>query len=384
MPNGADILITGGYGTVGRRVAADLAPDYPSRVVVAGRSAEKADQLAVALGKGTRGRRVDVGDADSIEAALSGVGLVVSCIDQPEPHLLRAAIGRGLAYSDIAPHLMTRRPTEAMKAEAAQSGARIVLGTGLAPGISSLLARLGADRVGAVEGVEVGVLLSVGDVYGPASRAYLLEEIALPYAVWIEGREMPARPFGGYARVTFPSPLGRRTAYLFPFSDQVFFPNTLGARTALSRLALEPPWLGALLSGLLRLRVTAMLGRRAGAKERVRRLNAWLGRRDEGRDWYGIVVEVEGAQGRVRASLVGRGQATGTAIGAAAVVRALAEGEVSQPGIWLTEEVVGPGSFFKRLAARGLVPTVEGTLEDSHLVGHGKGGSKPRPQKSSG
>src|SRR5215203_1239727 len=218
MSKGTDILITGGYGTVGRRAAADLAPDYPDQVVVAGRSAEKAAQLAAELGHGVRGRRIDVGDPDSVDAALGGVGLVVSCIDQPEPHLLRAAIGRGLAYTDIAPHLMTRRPTEAMKAEAAQSGARIVLGSGLAPGISSLLARQGADRVGAVEKVEVGVLLSVGDTYGPASRAYLLEEITLPYAVWIEGREIPTRPFGAHTRVIFPPPLGKRTAYLFPFS----------------------------------------------------------------------------------------------------------------------------------------------------------------------
>jgi saccharopine dehydrogenase-like NADP-dependent oxidoreductase len=342
MSKGTDILIIGGYGTVGRRVAADLAPDYPDRVVVAGRSDERAARLATELGHGVRARRVDVGDPDSVEAALDGVGLVVSCIDQPEPHLLRAAIGRGLAYTDIAPHLMTRRPTEAMKAEAARTKARIVLGTGLAPCISSLLARLGADRVGAVKKVEVGVLLSVGDTYGPASRAYLLEEISLPYAVWTEGREKPARPFGGHARVTFPAPLGKRTAYLFPFSDQVFFPKTLGARTALSRLALEPPWLGAVLSVLLRLRATAMLGRRAGAKERAQHLNAWLRRRYEGRDWYGIVVEVEGARGRVRSSLVGRGQATGTAICAAAMVRVLAAGGVRQPGIWLAEEVVAP------------------------------------------
>jgi len=182
---------------------------------------------------------------------------------------------------------------------------------------------------------------------------------------------MPARPFGGYARVEFPPPLGRRTAYLFPFFDQVFFPETLGARTALSRLALEPPWLGALLSGLVRLRVTAMLGRRAGAKERVQRLNAWLRRRHEGHDWYGVAVEVEGTRGRLQASLVSRGQAKGTAIGAAAVVRALAGGEVTQLGIWLAEEVVVPKSFFEHLAARGLVPTGEATPEDSHLVGHG-------------
>src|SRR5215204_6166125 len=362
MLKGTDILIIGGYGTVGRRVAADLAPDYSGRVVVAGRSAEKAAQLAAELGHGVRGRRVDVGDLGSVEAALDSVGLVMSCIDQPEPHLLRAAIARGLAYTDIAPHLMTRRPTEAMRAEAVQTGARIVLGTGLAPGISSLLARLGADRVGAVESIKSNVLLSVGDAYGPASREYLMEEIALPYAVRIEDRELPTRPFAASARVNFPPPLGKRKSYLFPFSDQVFFPETLGARTALSRLALEPPWLGALLSVLIRLRVTAILRRRAGSQERVQRLSAWLQHRYEGRDWYGIVVEVQGARGRIRASLVGRGQASGTAIGAAALVRALAEGEVEQPGTWLAEQVVPPEPFFERLAARGLVPMVEAPL----------------------
>jgi len=122
-------MIAGGYGTVGRRVAADLAPDYPDRVVVAGRSDERAAHLAAELGHGVRARRVDVGDPDSVGSALEGVGLVISCIDQPEPHLSRAAIGRGLAYTDIAPHLMTRRPTEAMKTEATRSGSRPSSGT---------------------------------------------------------------------------------------------------------------------------------------------------------------------------------------------------------------------------------------------------------------
>jgi saccharopine dehydrogenase-like NADP-dependent oxidoreductase len=77
---GTDILITGGYGTVGRRIAADLAPDYSGRVVVAGRSAEKAAQLTAELGHGVRSRRVNVGDLGSVEAALESVGLVMSCI----------------------------------------------------------------------------------------------------------------------------------------------------------------------------------------------------------------------------------------------------------------------------------------------------------------
>ena len=45
-----DILIVGGYGTVGQRIAEELAPDYANRVIVAGRSLEKAEQVGAAIG----------------------------------------------------------------------------------------------------------------------------------------------------------------------------------------------------------------------------------------------------------------------------------------------------------------------------------------------
>lgn len=358
-PRGHDILIVGGYGTVGRRIAADLAHDYPGRLVVAGRSLERGAELALALGHGVRAGRTDVDDPVSVDASLDGVGVVVSCIDQREPHLLRAAIAHGLAYTDITPHLMQRRPTEGMRVAAADAGARIVLGAGLAPGISSMLARLAADRVGVVESVTSSVLLSVGDGFGPASRAYIIEEIALPYTVVIGGRRQEARAFAGASLVPFPMPIGPRRAYRFPFSDQVFFPETLGAHTAVSGLALDPPWLGRLMAALTRLGVPSLLRQRARSGARLSRLLAWLQRAYAGRDWYGLVVEVSGVRGTVRASLVGRVQAHATALGAASLARSLIEEEVDQPGIWLAEQIVPVDRFFERLAKRGLEPAVD-------------------------
>jgi saccharopine dehydrogenase-like NADP-dependent oxidoreductase len=357
-----DILIVGGYGVVGQRIAADLAPTAPDRIVVAGRDRERASLAATALGHGVRGRSIDVDNPASIEAALDNVGLVVSCVDQREPHLLRAAIAHGLAYTDITPHLMQRRPTEAMQLEAARTGARIVLGAGLAPGISSMFARLGADRMGDVVRVESNVLFSIGDIFGPASRSYILDEIVLPYTIQVNNEQQSMHAFGTSARVTFPSPLGRRTAYLFPFSDQAFFPQTLGARTALTRLALEPPWLGRALAVLVQLGVPALMRRRKGSGERFNRLVGWLQQRYAGQDWYGLMVEVEGSGGMVRVSLSGHGQADATAIGAAALVRALDSGEVERPGIWLAEQIVPLGPFLDRLAARGLVPLIDRAL----------------------
>jgi hypothetical protein len=107
--------------------------------------------------------------------------------------------------------------------------------------------------------------------------------------------------------------------------------------------------------------------RHAGGRARFNRLVGWLQQRSAGHDWYGLVVEVHGMRGTARVSLSGHGQADVTAIGAAALVRALDEGGVERPGIWFAEQVVPLGPFLDRLAACGLAPVIEG-VPATHLA----------------
>ena len=95
------ILVVGGYGVVGSRIAVHMAPEYPNRVVVAGRSAERAESAAATIGNGARGRARDVTVPSAVATALEDVGLVISCVDQPRRGLLHAAIERGARYTDI-------------------------------------------------------------------------------------------------------------------------------------------------------------------------------------------------------------------------------------------------------------------------------------------
>jgi hypothetical protein len=110
---------------------------------------------------------------------------------------------------------------------------------------------------------------------------------------------------------------------------------------------------------MIRAKIPTMMKNRQGGRERFTKLNAWLKRKYSGLDWVGLVVKVSGPRGSVQVSLVGRGQARGTAIGAALLARALIEGEVDRAGIWFAEQVVPIDPFFKRLAAHGLVPIVK-------------------------
>lgn len=86
------VLIAGGYGVVGKRISAELAPDYSGRIVIAGRNLARAEDAAAAIGYGARGRQLDITDPASISAAPNGVAVAVSC-DQPGRKLLWAAFG---------------------------------------------------------------------------------------------------------------------------------------------------------------------------------------------------------------------------------------------------------------------------------------------------
>jgi hypothetical protein len=245
------------------------------------------------------------------------VGTVLSCVAQREtPHLLLASIANGCGYTDIAPMWMHKYPpTAAMEAEAVKTGARIIFGAGLVPGISSILARMGADRVGPVDSVASTCLLSAGNEYGLNSRDNLREEFGSPFETTINSEKVLVWPFTRPQRVSFAPPIGPLTAYLIPFTDQLYYPKTLGARTAIARLAFLPQWPLPLLSVILPL---------AGRS---------LGKRRSGRQ--------------------------GVAQSALAFLHALTEGEVGQAGIWGEEQIVPVDPFLKRLAVHGLIPTIK-------------------------
>ena len=352
--NNRDILIAGGYGVVGRRIAAELGPDYPGRVIIAGRRQALADKAAAAIGHGVRGRSIDVTVPSSIAAALEGIAVVVSCIDQPGRAMLRAAIERELRYTDITPHLTELgrgAGYEAIDAAARASGARLVLGTGIVPGISNVIVRALADTLGGVDEIETSLLLNAGDVSGPASFDYFLQELAVPFDIHVDGKDHTVRAFSAPRLVEFPPPVGAQLSYLFPFSDQVLYPRTMGIRTAVTRLAIEPGWLSKALSVLARTGISRLLAigaiRHAIARQRKAAPS------DKGAR-FALRVDVRRGQNSRHATLSGQTQANAAAAGAAGVARALIEGDIKEPGAWMPEQVIDPTPFLSRLAAHGL------------------------------
>jgi hypothetical protein len=151
--------------------------------------------------------------------------------------------------------------------------------------------------------------------------------------------------------VDFPEPVGRQPGYLFPFSDQVLYPRTMGAHTVLTRLAIEPRWLARCLAALVR---TGM--HRLFAVEKLRSIVAKSRRDRPSREGarFALRVDVKRSGIARHATLLGQTQADAAAAGAAGVARELIEKRVREPGAWMPEQVIEPAPFLAKLATIGL------------------------------
>jgi saccharopine dehydrogenase-like NADP-dependent oxidoreductase len=242
------------------------------------------------------------------------------------------------------------------------SGARVVLGTGIVPGISNVMVRALADRLGAAEQIRTSLLLSASDTSGPASLDYFAKELTMTLQVHIDGQDIAAHAFTDPALIEFPQPFGGRWAYVFRFSDQGLYPRTMGAKTALTRLSLEPPRLGRLLAVVLRIGAVRLL-----ELDRVRRtLVAHRGKSNgsEHEPQFALRVDVAHGARSASATLAAGAQADAAAIGASSTIRALMEGEVTAPGVWMPEQVIDPTRFFSRLAEHGLRVELSGPVSN--------------------
>lgn len=234
-----DILIVGGYGAVGRVIAAELAEDFPGQVVVAGRSHEKATALAQKFDGKIRPLQLDIFNTDQTAQILDGVALVMICLDLPNTHFVEMCFQQGVHYVDVTASYDYLLQVEALAEMARAGGSTAVLSVGLAPGLTNLLARHAHAQFDELEQLDIHILLGLGEAHGEAAIRWMVENMNTDFTVLEQGDEKRVHSFADGRQTTFLGKLGRRTTYRFSFADQHVLTRTLNIPTVSMRLAFD-------------------------------------------------------------------------------------------------------------------------------------------------
>lgn len=106
-----------------------------------------------------------------------------------------------------------------------EAGRRAIIGVGLAPGLSTLLARAVHDPE-KPEPITINGILDTRDEHGPGSAAFTIGKIGADFADPTSGA--PVRNFTGLQRPNLPAGFGKRIVARADFPDQHILSRDLG------------------------------------------------------------------------------------------------------------------------------------------------------------
>ena len=359
-----------GAGAMGAVAARLLARHPDARPLILDADDRRAARVAELVGGESAGADVT---GPELAERLTGIGVVLACLPY---HLnltvMEAALAAGCHYADLGGLYHTTLRQLELDDRFRAAGLAAVLGIGSAPGISNLLARAGADRLDAVERIDLlnGSIEEAGAFGVPYAPGTILDEFTAPAMIFEDGelREVPAA--SGAIRYRFPDPIGEMEAVYTLHSEIATLPRTIaGVREVRWRLALPT----AVAEGFRMLvdiglasedPVATSAGPVAPREvllEVLRRLPAPEGPPS---DHEVTIAEVEGARGGRGALFTGTATfrpppegvsagAFGTALPIAVAARWLAEGRV-EPGVRPPETALPADEFLADLAREGI------------------------------
>jgi saccharopine dehydrogenase-like NADP-dependent oxidoreductase len=368
------ILVLGGAGAMGTVTVRDLAesPEV-TEVIIGDLSVEKANKLKSSIGsEKVSVKRVDVSNRSGLVEVMKEADAVANATPY---HLnipiMKAAIEARKNLTDLGGVYYTTLKQLELHEEVKEAGTTVVLGCGLAPGITDILAKYGADKLDAVDEVHI----KYGEVnLTPAKYKWsfrtVLEEYTTGPVVYENGEYKRLPPFSGKQIVRFPEPIGERTCCYGLYSGVATLPRTIGKGVKVVDCLMVHRE-----EDEQRIKVLTEMG--LTSKEPIHFKGVEISPREfllrcapppdaEAKDVAGAIVEVvgkkDGKKARYMYSLVypyherygASALAYLTGVPLSIASQMLAKGEISRLGVLPSEVAVKPEPFFAELAKRNI------------------------------
>lgn len=220
------ILVLGGSGEMGSAAVGDLVERADHEITVGDIRLDAAGALLRRLDAPQRVVRVDVEDPASLAAALADTDVVLNATYmRHNVPVTDAAIAAGVHLVDLGSYYPETLAQLERHDAAVAAGCRIVPGCGVAPGLTNILARLGADQLDTVETVRLYSYIT-HPMWTSPGIVITRFDASVGTSLILEDGSLVERPsFSGDEAIAFPEPYGEQHVHLVPHPEPVTLPR---------------------------------------------------------------------------------------------------------------------------------------------------------------
>ncbi len=171
---------------------------------------------------------MDVEDRRSLATALADVDVVLNATYmRHNVPVTDAAIAAGVNLVDLGSYYPETLEQLERHERAVEAGCRIVPGCGVAPGLTNILARLGADRLETVEAVRIYSYITHPMWTSPGIVVTRFDASTGMSVVLVDGELVDRPSFSDEETIVFPEPYGAQAVHLVPHPEPVTLPRYL-------------------------------------------------------------------------------------------------------------------------------------------------------------
>jgi len=242
------VLVLGGVGAMATETTIDLVrtSDF-DEITIADINLAKVESFIEKSGDHRlRAAKINAESVNDMAELISGYDVVANGLPRVYcENAIRAGIQAKVDMLDlISPH----EETLALDNEAQAAGISVVGGVGITPGITNLLAQLGADRLEQVKRIDIDFAAFRSIAHSPGLLHVILWEFdprTENRFYFDNGELIPNPPFSGARTVPFPEPIGPQTTYYVPHGEsQTLSKNIPGVKQVFIRGCFPPRAMG--------------------------------------------------------------------------------------------------------------------------------------------
>jgi saccharopine dehydrogenase-like NADP-dependent oxidoreductase len=242
------ILVLGGVGAMATETTVDLiqTSDF-EEIMIADIDLAKIESFIEDTGdKRLKAAKFNAENIDQMADLIKGFDVVANGLPRVFcENAIRAGIDAGVSMLDlISPH----EETLALDEEAKNADVTIVGGVGITPGITNILAQLGADRLSRVDRIDIDFAAFRSIAHSPGLLHVILWEFdprTENRFYFDDGKLISNPPFSGARTVHFPQPIGTQTTYYVPHGEsQTLSKNIPGVKQVYIRGCFPPRAMG--------------------------------------------------------------------------------------------------------------------------------------------
>lgn len=350
------VLVIGGSGRIGNRVARDIARHTDAEITVTSRNRQK--QVSSKFNF----LSLDLADREKIAKAIASTDLVVHCagpFHHRDGRVLEACIDAGVNYIDVSDHRSFYERVIKHHEKAIASNTTAILNTGIFPGISNSMVKQGIEQFEKPKKIHLSYVVGGSGGAGLTVMRTTFLGLRNKFSALIDGKWQSTLPYTEREVIEFPKPYGKTGVYWFDMPETYTFADSFKVDTVVTKFGSIPDWYNHLTwitahvfpeNWVTSPRGIEFFSKVSYAMTNVTDRFSGIGvaMRAE------ITGEKDGEKKRYCATMVHDNTAIAAGAGTGAIAQSILEGKLNKPGIYPVEQALSTSLFMEVMKSRDI------------------------------